>query len=363
MAVSKTEGLHDAVEMTKSEECADSRNKDSERVLSQEEMDKLGAEVLVSDFKQIKLEKEAQKNWDLFYKRNSTNFFKDRHWTSREFEELQACREVSRWRINPGRLTEVALLHNHTITVFLFQDSFRKVSTFQTWRTKDFPSGALDTLQFNTNFPAGDGCLLRLAVLLWPVWSVVGVPEAGAAGGWLWGWKLHLPSAGGRPQTLRLRLRLLTASCGICQGLVSLLKLIENCVSCTNVDWIMPQQDIVALLKCRWYTVAWLKQVQLISVPCASEKPSVLSWALLCLPLWFNQRWSEGTCARGQRGRHHPHLCSIGCPSWQDEAGFTESKQGETFLRYVIVSFLCKAQIFLDMPDTLPFSPGVCVCV
>uniref|UniRef100_UPI0031B8B38C tRNA N(3)-methylcytidine methyltransferase METTL6 n=1 Tax=Homo sapiens TaxID=9606 RepID=UPI0031B8B38C len=36
---------------------------------------------------------EAQKNWDLFYKRNSTNFFKDRHWTTREFEELRSCRE------------------------------------------------------------------------------------------------------------------------------------------------------------------------------------------------------------------------------------------------------------------------------
>lgn len=48
----------------------------------------------MSDFKQQKLEKEAQKNWDLFYKRNSTNFFKDRHWTTREFEELRSCREV-----------------------------------------------------------------------------------------------------------------------------------------------------------------------------------------------------------------------------------------------------------------------------
>ncbi len=65
------------------------------RVLGQEEPDRPSAErTLVSDFKQMKLEKEAQKNWDLFYKRNTTNFFKDRHWTTREFEELKACREV-----------------------------------------------------------------------------------------------------------------------------------------------------------------------------------------------------------------------------------------------------------------------------
>lgn len=66
------------------------------RTLSPEEAEKLAKEhVLVSDFKQLKLEKDAQKNWDLFYKRNSTHFFKDRHWTTREFEELKACREVS----------------------------------------------------------------------------------------------------------------------------------------------------------------------------------------------------------------------------------------------------------------------------
>lgn len=65
------------------------------RVLSPEELRSLADERgLVSDFKQLKLEREAQKNWDLFYKRNSTHFFKDRHWTTREFEELKACREV-----------------------------------------------------------------------------------------------------------------------------------------------------------------------------------------------------------------------------------------------------------------------------
>eukprot|EP00455_Lapot_gusevi_P034374 TRINITY_DN3787_c0_g3_i1.p1 TRINITY_DN3787_c0_g3~~TRINITY_DN3787_c0_g3_i1.p1 ORF type:complete len:337 (-),score=92.10 TRINITY_DN3787_c0_g3_i1:52-1011(-) len=35
-----------------------------------------------------KYEKEASKNWDKFYKRNETNFFKDRHYLDREFEEL-----------------------------------------------------------------------------------------------------------------------------------------------------------------------------------------------------------------------------------------------------------------------------------
>jgi len=43
---------------------------------------------LVTEFQANKLELEAQKNWDLFYKRNETNFFKDRHWTTREFQEI-----------------------------------------------------------------------------------------------------------------------------------------------------------------------------------------------------------------------------------------------------------------------------------
>lgn len=70
------------------------------RTLTEKEIEKLtNDQILVSDFKQIKLEKEAQKNWDLFYKRNTTNFFKDRHWTTREFEELKACREFESQRL------------------------------------------------------------------------------------------------------------------------------------------------------------------------------------------------------------------------------------------------------------------------
>lgn len=43
---------------------------------------------LVDDFRARKFEREAKKHWDLFYKRNADRFFKDRHWTTREFKDL-----------------------------------------------------------------------------------------------------------------------------------------------------------------------------------------------------------------------------------------------------------------------------------
>lgn len=46
---------------------------------------------LVSEYKSKTLETNAQKNWDLFYKRNETRFFKDRRWTLREFSALLEC--------------------------------------------------------------------------------------------------------------------------------------------------------------------------------------------------------------------------------------------------------------------------------
>ena len=59
------------------------------RQLTEEEVETLKRDTeFISEFKRGKLEKEAKKNWDLFYKRNSTHFFKDRHWVTREFPEL-----------------------------------------------------------------------------------------------------------------------------------------------------------------------------------------------------------------------------------------------------------------------------------
>lgn len=58
--------------------------------LSDEEKQRLEAQNsrLISESKAARLEKDAQRHWDIFYKRNETKFFRDRHWTTREFQEL-----------------------------------------------------------------------------------------------------------------------------------------------------------------------------------------------------------------------------------------------------------------------------------
>lgn len=60
------------------------------RELNEEEREKLKSQNsrMITPFMAQKLEIDARKNWDLFYKRNKTNFFKDRHWTTSEFKEL-----------------------------------------------------------------------------------------------------------------------------------------------------------------------------------------------------------------------------------------------------------------------------------
>ncbi|XP_062925867.1 tRNA N(3)-methylcytidine methyltransferase METTL6 isoform X5 [Mobula hypostoma] len=121
-----TEGIHDGTLQSSTITVTYSKSEtplpvtgNKGRTLTPAEMEMLMKDQsLVSDFKQQKLEREAQKNWDLFYKRNSTNFFKDRHWTTREFEELNACRdqnhlyESERCKVFQCDLTKDDLLEN-----------------------------------------------------------------------------------------------------------------------------------------------------------------------------------------------------------------------------------------------------------
>ncbi|XP_022666299.1 methyltransferase-like protein 6 [Varroa jacobsoni] len=59
------------------------------RTLTAEEVRKLNEDKeMVNEFKQMKFEQDAKKHWDQFYLRNEARFFKDRHWTIREFQEL-----------------------------------------------------------------------------------------------------------------------------------------------------------------------------------------------------------------------------------------------------------------------------------
>eukprot|EP00730_Choanoeca_flexa_P012949 TRINITY_DN4800_c0_g1_i1.p1 TRINITY_DN4800_c0_g1~~TRINITY_DN4800_c0_g1_i1.p1 ORF type:complete len:261 (+),score=43.72 TRINITY_DN4800_c0_g1_i1:152-934(+) len=50
---------------------------------------------------------EQRRHWDLFYKRNTTNFFKDRNWLTREFPELSTEQ--------PSRLLEIGCGVGNTI--------------------------------------------------------------------------------------------------------------------------------------------------------------------------------------------------------------------------------------------------------
>ncbi|XP_067632893.1 tRNA N(3)-methylcytidine methyltransferase METTL6 [Eurosta solidaginis] len=62
----------------------------AKKCLTDEEKERLKAQDsrIVPEFKAKKLEEQADRHWDIFYKRNETNFFKDRRWITREFEEL-----------------------------------------------------------------------------------------------------------------------------------------------------------------------------------------------------------------------------------------------------------------------------------
>jgi len=60
------------------------------RVLSEKDQNLINhnSSTKLTDFKRRKLEVDAARHWDIFYKNNTVNFFKDRRWLDKEFEKL-----------------------------------------------------------------------------------------------------------------------------------------------------------------------------------------------------------------------------------------------------------------------------------
>ncbi|CAB0010685.1 unnamed protein product [Nesidiocoris tenuis] len=80
------------------------------KVLSEADIELLNKQNsrLVTDFASMRLEKDAKKHWDYFYKRNENRFFKDRHWIMREFPELEVSSVPPRLVTSlPSRLISV----------------------------------------------------------------------------------------------------------------------------------------------------------------------------------------------------------------------------------------------------------------
>lgn len=102
---------------------------------------------MVPEFKANKLEIDAQRHWDLFYKRNETRFFKDRHWTTREFQELLADSQNS----EPGErrtLLEVGCGVGNLVFPLL-EEQIKEESTGFYFYACDFSPRAVDFVHSN----------------------------------------------------------------------------------------------------------------------------------------------------------------------------------------------------------------------
>ncbi|EPZ32214.1 methyltransferase-like protein 6-like protein [Rozella allomycis CSF55] len=96
----------------------------------------------VPEFWQNKYTKEASKNWDKFYKRNGNRFYKDRHWTTREFPELLS--------LNGKTILEIGCGVGNFILPIMNEFQLAKVYAC------DFANSAIDILKENELYRNGN---------------------------------------------------------------------------------------------------------------------------------------------------------------------------------------------------------------
>ena len=65
----------------------DTTSKETRQLTSKDQqLLKNNSSTFLTDFKKRKLEIDAKRHWDIFYKNNTVNFFKDRNWLQNEFD-------------------------------------------------------------------------------------------------------------------------------------------------------------------------------------------------------------------------------------------------------------------------------------
>ena len=101
---------------------------------------------ILPEFKKNKIIEESKKNWNLFYKRNKCNFFKDRHWTLREFNELAENADES----NTGNKTVVLLEVGCGVGNFLYP--LIKLNKSIYINACDFSDKAIELVKENSEF-------------------------------------------------------------------------------------------------------------------------------------------------------------------------------------------------------------------
>jgi len=98
-----------------------------------------------------KYEKDARKNWDLFYKRNSTHFYKDRHWLSNATSQdgFEFFNTLSTSSLHSLHILEVGCGVGNTLYPILQEYS----EFIHTMHAFDFSSNAIQLLLQHQQYP------------------------------------------------------------------------------------------------------------------------------------------------------------------------------------------------------------------